>query len=111
MSNEKNHLIVILCGGTGPRLWPLSRANYPKQFLKIFSDNSILKETVLRARKIVNPNQVFLISNQKYLPLIKKDLDNLIDSKIFFLSRTKKHYRRHYFYFSQTLVKTPGGHC
>ncbi|MEK7527738.1 MAG: sugar phosphate nucleotidyltransferase [Patescibacteria group bacterium] len=90
MSNEKNHLIVILCGGTGPRLWPLSRANYPKQFLKIFSDNSILKETVLRARKIVNPNQVFLISNQKYLPLIKKDLDNLIDSKNIFLEPDKK---------------------
>jgi mannose-1-phosphate guanylyltransferase/mannose-6-phosphate isomerase len=90
MSNPKNHLLVILCGGTGPRLWPLSRANFPKQFLKIFSKDSILKETVLRAQKIVNPNKVYLVSNQKYLSLIKKDLGNLVAIDHIFLEPEKK---------------------
>jgi mannose-1-phosphate guanylyltransferase/mannose-6-phosphate isomerase len=41
---------VILAGGSGTRLWPLSREAWPKQFLRIGSDNSLLQNTVLRAR-------------------------------------------------------------
>ena len=39
---------VILAGGGGTRLWPLSREYYPKQFLKINSDYSLLQNTLLR---------------------------------------------------------------
>ncbi|RKZ68408.1 MAG: mannose-1-phosphate guanylyltransferase/mannose-6-phosphate isomerase [Gammaproteobacteria bacterium] len=39
---------VILAGGGGTRLWPLSRAHYPKQFLSLFGNNSMLQETLLR---------------------------------------------------------------
>lgn len=39
---------VILAGGGGTRLWPLSRAHYPKQFLRLFGKNSMLQETLLR---------------------------------------------------------------
>jgi len=39
---------VILAGGGGTRLWPLSRAHYPKQFLCLFGENSMLQETLLR---------------------------------------------------------------
>lgn len=39
---------VILAGGGGTRLWPLSREFYPKQFLKLFGDNTLLQDTVLR---------------------------------------------------------------
>ena len=39
---------VILSGGSGTRLWPLSRSSYPKQFLKIESGRSLLQETALR---------------------------------------------------------------
>jgi len=39
---------VILSGGSGTRLWPLSRENYPKQFLRLMSNRSLLQETVLR---------------------------------------------------------------
>ncbi|GBF25599.1 alginate biosynthesis protein AlgA [bacterium MnTg02] len=40
----------ILCGGSGERLWPLSRKAYPKQFLKLVSKQSLLQETCLRVR-------------------------------------------------------------
>ena len=39
---------VILAGGGGTRLWPLSREYYPKQFLSLFSERSLLQETLLR---------------------------------------------------------------
>lgn len=68
------HYIVILSGGTGPRLWPLSRVEKPKQFLTLFSKNSLLKETLLRAKKLVPLKNIFIVTNYKYTNLIKKDL-------------------------------------
>ena len=49
---------VILSGGSGTRLWPMSRESYPKQFLALTSDRSLLQETVLRvadARRFAAP--------------------------------------------------------
>ena len=39
---------VILAGGEGSRLWPLSRRNYPKPFVRLFGDRSLLQQTLLR---------------------------------------------------------------
>ncbi|MDG1925122.1 MAG: sugar phosphate nucleotidyltransferase, partial [Pseudomonadales bacterium] len=39
---------VILCGGAGSRLWPMSRQGYPKQLLALLNDHSLLQNTVLR---------------------------------------------------------------
>ncbi|HBV7894544.1 mannose-1-phosphate guanylyltransferase/mannose-6-phosphate isomerase, partial [Escherichia coli] len=41
-------LPVIMAGGTGSRLWPMSRELYPKQFLRLFGQNSMLQETITR---------------------------------------------------------------
>lgn len=43
---------VVLSGGSGSRLWPLSRQNQPKQFLSLIGDHSLYQETVLRASKL-----------------------------------------------------------
>lgn len=90
MAKISNHYILILCGGSGPRLWPLSRADHPKQFLKIFSSNSLLRATFLRAQKIVNRHHIFIITNQKYLSLVKKDLFRLVDPKNIITEPEKK---------------------
>ena len=50
MSRAVKIIPVILCGGSGSRLWPLSRASKPKQFLKLCSNRSLVQETVLRAQ-------------------------------------------------------------
>ncbi len=42
---------VILSGGAGTRLWPLSRASFPKQFLPLVSERTLFQETVLRNRQ------------------------------------------------------------
>jgi len=41
---------VILCGGKGTRLWPLSRQSMPKQFIRLWSDRTCFQETVARGR-------------------------------------------------------------
>jgi mannose-1-phosphate guanylyltransferase len=41
-------LPVIMAGGTGSRLWPMSRERFPKQFLKLYGEQSMLQETVTR---------------------------------------------------------------
>lgn len=58
---------VILCGGSGTRLWPLSRKNFPKQFLKLYSDKSLLQETYLRMREIMPSGSIFFITNRDNL--------------------------------------------
>lgn len=56
---------VILCGGSGTRLWPLSRKNFPKQFLKLYSDHSLLQETFLRMRDMMPAENIFLVTNKE----------------------------------------------
>lgn len=48
-SSDQRIVPVILCGGTGTRLWPLSRESYPKQFLPLLGERTMLQETALRA--------------------------------------------------------------
>jgi len=45
---------VILSGGSGTRLWPLSRKQYPKQYLPLVNDNTMLQETILRLSGLNN---------------------------------------------------------
>ena len=46
-------LPVIMAGGTGSRLWPMSRELYPKQFLRLYGQNSMLQETISRLSGLI----------------------------------------------------------
>ena len=54
---------IILCGGSGTRLWPLSRKNFPKQFLKLYSNKSLLQETFLRMKEVVPETNIYFVTN------------------------------------------------
>ena len=54
---------IILAGGSGTRLWPLSREMYPKQFLK-FGDTSLFQETVLRCFEVSDISEIFVVTNE-----------------------------------------------
>ncbi len=56
---------IILCGGSGTRLWPLSRKNFPKQFLKLYSDKSLLQETFLRMKEVVSEENIYFVTNEE----------------------------------------------
>ena len=89
-SSPQNHYLVILCGGTGPRLWPLSRADFPKQFLKINSQYSLLQNTIIRSKKVVPSENIFIVSNESYLSTIKKQIGTLIPLKNILTEPEKK---------------------
>lgn len=55
---------IILAGGKGDRLWPLSRKNYPKQFIQIQGDHSIFQETI--ARNIPYCDEFIIVTNSEY---------------------------------------------
>ena len=52
---------IILCGGSGTRLWPLSRKFMPKQFLKLFNNKSLFQLTLERNKKLTD--KFIVISN------------------------------------------------
>lgn len=59
-------LPVLLCGGSGTRLWPLSREAYPKQFLPLAGDVSLLQATCLRLQGLPGAEAPLLISNEEH---------------------------------------------
>ncbi len=69
---------VIMCGGSGTRLWPLSRNKLPKQFLKLTDDKySMFQLTVLRALKINQINKFYIVSNVSHNFLINQQMGEL----------------------------------
>ncbi|MDD4937825.1 MAG: sugar phosphate nucleotidyltransferase [Candidatus Shapirobacteria bacterium] len=90
MATTPNHYFVILCGGTGPRLWPLSRANHPKQFLSLFGKKTLLEQTLDRAKKVCPSKNIFIVSNQKYKEKLEKLIKNKIPQQNFIYEPAKK---------------------
>jgi mannose-1-phosphate guanylyltransferase len=66
--------VVIMAGGSGTRFWPKSRSNYPKQFLSIGSDKSLIEETVERFQEMVKPENILIIINKEHRELARKKL-------------------------------------
>src|SRR5712691_5603880 len=65
---------VILCGGSGTRLWPLSRSFLPKQFLPLVSERTLLQETALRLQGLENLAAPIAISNDAHRFLAAEQL-------------------------------------
>ncbi|MBI5026298.1 MAG: mannose-1-phosphate guanylyltransferase/mannose-6-phosphate isomerase [Nitrospirae bacterium] len=68
---------IILAGGSGTRLWPLSRKNYPKQFLKLNSGHSLLQQTIIRLLRAVPAEDIILMTNSDYKFHVLSDLNSL----------------------------------
>ena len=68
---------IILAGGSGTRLFPLSRKGLPKQFLKIGSKESLFQKTIKRNLLTVNPEDLIIITNEAYRFHIEEQLNEL----------------------------------
>ncbi|QXA94718.1 mannose-1-phosphate guanylyltransferase/mannose-6-phosphate isomerase [Citrobacter braakii] len=68
-------LPVVMAGGSGSRLWPMSRAHFPKQFLKLAGDNTMLQDTIFRLSGIEHSASCF-ICNHEHRFLVAEQLRN-----------------------------------
>ncbi len=68
---------VILAGGTGSRLWPLSREMYPKQLLQLTSDTSLLQTTLLRVNSLPGVQAPLIVVGEEHRFITKSQVDEL----------------------------------
>ena len=89
-----NIVPVILCGGSGTRLWPLSRSGFPKQFLALAGTESLFQQTIIRAAKIADVNiqsqQAVIVTNEEHRFLAVEQLRELNQEATFILEPVGK---------------------
>ncbi len=70
---------ILLSGGSGKRLWPLSRSLYPKQFLKLFGNKSLFELSFKRNASLVD--ETLIVCNEKHYFLALEEIENEIKNK------------------------------
>ena len=65
---------AIIAGGSGTRLWPKSRQNKPKQFQSLYSESTMLQDTVSRLEPLIPRDNIFIIANQAHEDIIREQL-------------------------------------
>jgi mannose-1-phosphate guanylyltransferase len=80
---DRHVYAIIMAGGVGSSLWPLSRKKTPKQFVHFFDGATMIEKTVARISGTVLAENIFIITGRQYLPLITGHLpsfnrDNII---------------------------------
>ena len=68
---------IILCGGSGTRLWPFSRSNKPKQFLKFDSSLTLFQKTIKRVSQLVAKDKIYIVTNVEYYYEVKGQLTDI----------------------------------
>ncbi|WP_302306943.1 mannose-1-phosphate guanylyltransferase/mannose-6-phosphate isomerase [Megamonas funiformis] len=69
--------IIILAGGGGTRLFPLSRDCYPKQFLHVIGDKSLLAQTIGRFLGLVEAKDIIIVTNERYIFHVQAELKTI----------------------------------
>ena len=83
--SEKNHntYVAIMAGGIGSRFWPLSRVDYPKQFLDILgTGKTLIQQTFERFEKLVPAENIYVITANDYLELTNEQLPQMSKENI-----------------------------
>lgn len=68
---------VIMAGGSGTRFWPLSKKTFPKQYLKLFGNRTLIQQTADRLIPISGNDKIFICSGKSQAPLLKDQLPEI----------------------------------
>lgn len=82
MQNNSNRYAVILCGGAGTRLWPLSRKLRPKQLLALNGEQTLLQQTALRLSHHVDPARLYTVTHEEHKFEVKGQLAELFPEAV-----------------------------
>ncbi len=74
---DKNLYAVVMAGGKGERFWPQSRANRPKQLLRLLGNLTLIEQTVDRLRDLLPLSNCLVITNEEYVPAMRSLLHGL----------------------------------
>lgn len=79
----QNNYVAIMAGGIGSRFWPESRNDHPKQFLDILgTGKSLIQWTYNRFRNICPAENIYIITNEKYIDTLKQQIPEINDANI-----------------------------
>lgn len=73
MQKLNNTHIVIMAGGGGTRFWPVSRNAFPKQFLKLVDNTTMLRSTLQRIFPLVQPENIWILTNHLYKDIVMSE--------------------------------------
>ena len=83
MEISRNYYCVIMAGGIGARFWPMSRTSHPKQFIDILgTGETLIQQTYNRFSKIMDPSHIYIVTNELYKDLVKKQIPEITDEQI-----------------------------
>ncbi len=77
MTSLTNFYPVILAGGSGTRLWPRSRREKPKQFLRFNSPHTLLRETYERLLPLTAADRMYVVTNERFVEQVRAELPDL----------------------------------
>ncbi len=73
---DGNFYVAILAGGSGKRLWPLSRQNVPKQFISLDGNKTLLENTIERVLPLVEPKNLLIVTTKMHEERVQKLVDS-----------------------------------
>lgn len=80
---NKHHYVAIMAGGIGSRFWPMSRTNFPKQFLDILgTGKTLIQQTWDRYRQLVPVDNIYIITAHEYVEIVKEQLPGIKEDNI-----------------------------
>jgi mannose-1-phosphate guanylyltransferase len=80
---NKNYYAIIMAGGIGSRFWPISRTSHPKQFIDILgTGKTLIQNTYERFLKVCPKENIYVVTNENYTNLVKKQLPDMGDDQI-----------------------------
>ncbi|HET9278748.1 MAG TPA: sugar phosphate nucleotidyltransferase, partial [Flavitalea sp.] len=75
---SQHHYVVIMAGGIGSRFWPMSRSNFPKQFLDILNiGKTLIQSTYERFSGFIPAENIYVVTSNEYVNIVKKQLPQL----------------------------------
>ncbi|MGH7946412.1 MAG: sugar phosphate nucleotidyltransferase, partial [Opitutaceae bacterium] len=82
MNADPRFYACIMAGGSGERFWPMSRQRSPKQLAKLFGETTLIEDTVRRLEGVVQPGNIFVLTNQVQLDATRAALPMLNPGQI-----------------------------
>ena len=77
MKQYDNVYAVVIAGGEGRRLWPLSTPEFPKQFISLFEGKSLIRHATDRLKGLIPPERIFVVTSADFLKLTRKALPDI----------------------------------